>query len=85
MKLVDLLVALTVSELEMYPLIQAYVWKKIGKEFHLLKKVKRPVCECSATNKLYASPANCIHKHLIASSFFKPNTIFVTSSESNKY
>ena len=39
MKLIDLLVALTVSEMEMYPLIQAYIWTKIGKEFHLLKKV----------------------------------------------
>lgn len=39
MKLIDLLVALTVSEDQMYPLIQAYVWTKIGKEVHLLKKV----------------------------------------------
>lgn len=39
MKLIDLLVALTVSEKEMYPLIQAYVWTKIGKEVQLLKKV----------------------------------------------
>ena len=39
MKLIDLLVALTVSEDKMYPLIQAYVWTKIGKEVHLLKRV----------------------------------------------
>lgn len=45
MKLIDLLVALTVSEDKMYPLIQAYVWKKIGKEEHLLKQVR---CACSS-------------------------------------
>lgn len=45
MKLIDLLVALTVSEDEMYPLIQAYIWTKIGKEVHLLKKVSLN-CEC---------------------------------------
>ena len=39
MKLIDLLVALTVSEDKMYPLIQAYIWKKIGKEVNLLKQV----------------------------------------------
>lgn len=40
MKLIDLLVALTVSEEKMYPLIQAYVWTKIGREPRLLKKVQ---------------------------------------------
>ena len=39
MKLIDLLVALTVSAEEMYPLIQAYVWTKVGKDVRLLKKV----------------------------------------------
>ena len=41
MKLIDLLVALTVSEEEMYPLIQTYIWTKVGKEPLLLKKVNR--------------------------------------------
>ena len=44
MKLIDLLVALTVSEEEMYPLIQAYVWTKVGKDVPLLKKVQWFVC-----------------------------------------
>ena len=39
MKLIDLLVALTVSEKEMYPLIQTHVWTNIGGEPELLKKV----------------------------------------------
>ena len=39
-KLVDLLVALTVSEEDIYPLIHAYIWTKIGQETNLLKKVK---------------------------------------------
>ena len=38
-KLIDLLVALTISEEEMYPLIQAHVWAKIGKEKDLLRRV----------------------------------------------
>jgi 3-oxoacyl-[acyl-carrier-protein] synthase III len=46
MKLIDLLVALTVSEDKMYPLIQAYVWTKIGKDVHLLKKVCFMVVVC---------------------------------------
>lgn len=46
MKLIDLLVALTVSEEEMYPLIQAYVWTKIGKDMQLLKKVSEIVFFC---------------------------------------
>ena len=38
-KLIDLLVALTISEEEMYPLIQAHVWAKIGREKDLLRRV----------------------------------------------
>lgn len=46
MKLIDLLVSLTVSEEEMYPLIQTYVWTKIGKELLLLKKVSQSTVHC---------------------------------------
>jgi len=41
MKLIDLLVSLTVSEEEIYPLIQSQVWSKIGHEADLLKKVRQ--------------------------------------------
>ena len=41
MKLIDLLVSLTVSEDEIYPLIQSRVWSKIGHETDLLKKVRQ--------------------------------------------
>jgi neurofibromin 1 len=38
-KIFDLLVSLTISEVEMYPLIQDYVWAKISKEVDLLRNV----------------------------------------------
>ena len=39
MRLVDMLVALSVSEDAIYPLIQSCVWAKIGGEPRLLKRV----------------------------------------------
>ena len=38
-RLVDMLVALTISEDAIYPLIQSYVWAKIGAEPKVLKRV----------------------------------------------
>ena len=38
-RLVDMLVALTISEDAIYPLIQSYVWEKIGAEPKVLKRV----------------------------------------------
>ena len=39
MRLVDMLVALSISEDSIYPLIQSFVWDKIGGEPRLLKRV----------------------------------------------
>ena len=39
MRLVDMLVALSISEDAIYPLIQSSVWAKIGGESKLLKRV----------------------------------------------
>ena len=39
MRLVDMLVALSISEDAIYPLIQSFVWDKIGGEPRLLKRV----------------------------------------------
>lgn len=37
MKLIDLLVALTISEQDMYPLIQTHIWRVVGSDSDLLK------------------------------------------------
>lgn len=51
-KLIDLLVALTISEEEMYPLIQAHVWAKIGREKDLLRRVLASFIRMGITNGL---------------------------------
>ena len=51
-KLIDLLVALTISEQEMYPLIQAHVWAKIGREKDLLRRVLGSFIRMGITNGL---------------------------------
>ena len=51
-KLIDLLVALTISEEQMYPLIQTHVWAKIGREKDLLRRVLGSFIRMGITNGL---------------------------------
>ena len=59
MRLVDMLVALSISEDSIYPLIQSFVWAKIGGEPRLLKRVLDSFIRVSVLSLPYVTTYMC--------------------------